>query len=41
MGTRGGMEGEEEGAREGESMGREVGSDDARQAESVSGGRMG
>ena len=32
-------EGGRVGGREGESKGREVGSDDARQAESVSGGR--
>ena len=34
-----GREGTREGEREGESKGREVGSDDARRAENVSGGR--
>ena len=36
-----GREGTRKGEREGESKGREVGSDDARQTESVSGGRRG
>ena len=36
-----GREGTRQGEREGESKGREVGSDDARQTESVSGGREG
>ena len=36
-----GREGTRKGEREGESQGREVGSDDARQTESVSGGREG
>ena len=36
-----GREGTRKGEREGESKGREVGSDDARQTESVSGGREG